>query len=210
MRTKRPDESLVEFGQNLPVGVKQAMGVGLLLFVFVSSGIAWYAHRFKTIDKQIVAARAELDELKATGDEYHMYSFEGLDSARVEADVAYLSSMFSDLFTFEDGGEFLSKKEAALNDYNLNEGFVEYYFSEAGLYDIHGEIRDDINLTFNPDASKYYLIETSEDGRYYHYICYLVTYVGNYYMDGSAGQHMIADVMLNEEQKGAISVYNQK
>lgn len=189
---------------------KRIIAVAVVIVSF-GSVIALYNQSAKIkLNTELNQKQYELEQLQAELDnpDYHQYSFEGFDSGRIEADKIYMNKVFSDILTFSNGEEFLEAKDMALNLYNLNENFVDIYYDESGLYDVDGNVRTDINLKYDEDDTEIYLVGDMDSGRYYHYMCDIYTYSGNYVKDGTAGLHIFADILLNENQTGSITLYN--
>ena len=191
--------------------MRKKLAAAALIFIIIGSLFAVYNRSEKTkLNNMLAQEEDRLEKLQAEYDNenYHKYKFEGFDAGRIEEDKEYINKVFSDILTFSNGDEFIAAKNAAKDIYNLDESFVDIYYDESGLYDIDGNIRQDINLKYDADSTDIYLVGDMDGGRYYHYICDIYTYSGNYVRQGMAGLHIYADILLNDEQKGSFTLYN--
>lgn len=196
---------------DLTPGMKKAVGLGLVFGFLLITGFVTNKMYNDHLDKRIydldAVYAAKLEELNA----WQEWEYEGKDSKRIEADMSKLNHMFGEIFSFENGDEFLTAKQEALTTYNWNKNFVEEYFDETELYDADGNMSSTVNMKYSSSSSKISLVSVTDDDRYYHYICDVVVYVGNYVLSNSAQTHIIADVMMNEDSDvSSIYCYNTK
>lgn len=201
-----------EFGEDWSYDAKLTVGLVVVLLIFGLLSIAYNYRESRLLDERIAELETEADNVLNGAYDFHEYTFEGKDSMRIEKDNRYLRKMFSEVFTFSGTDEYLECRKRALNDYSWNQIFVDSFFGDENngyLYDMEtGEKRSDINLHYDDNSTKIFLISTEGDesmpDRYYHYLCFVTLYVGNS-VKGEAGYvDVVAEVMLNPNQTGSI------